>query len=273
MDTNTQLQGRQETYDEGFYARQMDGSYRSAVHYVNEVFSFYSPRSVIDVGCGRGMWLKAFKERGVSLTVGLDGPWNSQANMIDSSIEFRAVNLSAPLSSVDSRTFDLALSLEVAEHLDKSSAETFVDTLVHLSDIVLFGAAYTAQGGTHHVNEQPHTHWARLFRNKGFEVFDLFRPIFWGHSEIEFWYQQNTFLYVRAGHPLIASLANRHVLPVKNLAFLDCVHPTLYQAKLDQATALGTLKRMILSAIPRTLHPGLVRLKNFLRSDKHPSTH
>ena len=53
------------------------------------------------------------------------------------------------------RKFDLVQSLEVGEHLPKSAADTFVETLVKHGDVVLFSAASVGQGGHDHINEQP----------------------------------------------------------------------------------------------------------------------
>ena len=93
--------------------------------------------------------------------------------------------------------YDLAICLEVAEHLRPESADHFVQSLCKYSEVILFSAAYTNQGGTDHFNEQPHTYWAGKFAANNFVAFDLFRPIFWGNSEIEWWYRQNAFLYVK----------------------------------------------------------------------------
>jgi len=89
------------------------------------------------------------------------------------------------------------MSLEVAEHLEPATAPQFVNSLATASDVVLFSAAYTQQGGTNHINEQPHSYWAGLFAGHAFAPFDLFRPVFWGNDEICFWYRQNVFLYVK----------------------------------------------------------------------------
>ena len=52
------------------------------------------------------------------------------------------------------RRFDLALSLEVAEHLPPECGSEFVQTLTDLSSVILFSAAIPFQGGTDHLNEQ-----------------------------------------------------------------------------------------------------------------------
>lgn len=75
--------------------------------------------------------------------------------MLDPRIKFVAADLANPLKEPLGR-FDLAISVEVAEHLPKEAAETFIDNLVSLSDEVVFGAAYEHQGGVNHLNEQKH---------------------------------------------------------------------------------------------------------------------
>jgi hypothetical protein len=213
-------------YGDSFYAGHMAGSYRSARLYSECLSKVYSPVSVVDVGCGRGAWLKAFKESGASRLLGFDGVWNSQQKMIEDSLIFKAFDLNKPIV-VDER-FDLAMSLEVAEHLAPSSAETFVKSLVGLSDVVMFGAAFVEQGGANHINERENSYWAGLFASHQYVAFDMFRPVFWGDSRVESWYQQNTFLYVRQGSLALAMISSKGMSPVSNLGFMDCLHPDLY---------------------------------------------
>ena len=57
-----------------------------------------------------------------------DGPWNTQENMVDQAIEFTGMDLNSP-ARVSAERFDLAMSLEVAEHLHPSTAEAFIGFL------------------------------------------------------------------------------------------------------------------------------------------------
>ena len=126
--------------------------------------------------------------------------------MVDQVIEFTGMDLNSP-ARVSADRFDLAMSLEVAEHLYPSAAKAFIGFLADLSDAVLFGAAYPGQGGGNRINEQKPSYWANLFGELGYLPFDLFRPVVWGSPEVEFWYQQNTFLYVRTGSKVAKLLA------------------------------------------------------------------
>ncbi|HTU82550.1 MAG TPA: hypothetical protein VMF61_10495, partial [Candidatus Acidoferrales bacterium] len=122
------------------------------------------------------------------------------------------------------RTFDLAISLEVAEHLPESSAASFVATLTTLAPAVLFSAAVPFQGGEHHVNERWQSYWAELFERRGYTCVDCVRPRFWNDASIEFWYRQNTLVYVRAAQLERYSKLPKTLVGRPNYPF-DVVHP------------------------------------------------
>ena len=250
-------------YGDGFYDDQIEGSLKSAKKYVDFLKTIFRPDSVVDVGCGRGAWLKAFKDVGATKVVGFDGAWNNQQNMIDQSIEFHGVDLNASFASIREEKYDLAITLEVAEHLEPSSAENFVRSLTHLSDVVMFGAAYTEQGGSNHINEQPHTYWANIFASFNYVPYDIFRPVFWGDLEVEYWYQQNTFLYVKRNSEAVTFFLDAGYQPMKNIGFMNCVHPALYSSKLSKAVIKQRIKRLILEAIPSALRPFARKVTRF----------
>lgn len=250
-------------YDEAFYQEQMGGSYQAAQKYVRLLARHMAPQSVVDLGCGRGTWLRAFAEAGAQRLVGIDGPWNRRENMVDERIDLYQMDLAQPVRLPNEERFDLAISLEVAEHLPPAAARTFVSSLTGFADLVIFGAAYTRQGGTDHFNEQPNSYWAAYFEAEGYVPFDLFRPAVWGDPEVPFWYQQNAFLYARHGSTAYAELLSSGASKLANRAFMDCVHPDLYQIKLQMLEAmeatppfresLGQLSRSLSEAVQRRL--------------------
>jgi SAM-dependent methyltransferase len=124
----------------------------------------WSPRSVVDVGCGTGLILARLADHGVAIK-GIDG---SRSAIRISPVRDRIVrwNLVRPVPSMG--VFDVAVCTEVAEHLPADAAATLVASLVSLSNVVLFTAATPGQGGRHHLNEQPHAHWESLFAEHGF---------------------------------------------------------------------------------------------------------
>ena len=218
-------------YGESFYESHIAGSQRSAKHILGYLYRFFAPVSVVDLGCGRGAWLKVSRELGSSVVHGYDGFWNTQADMLDPKITFTPVDLERELQVY--RRYDLAISLEVAEHLKPESAASFARNLSRLSDVILFSAAIPGQGGTRHLNEQYQSYWGALFSCHRFAIFDMFRPVFWGEAEVELWYRQNAFLYVRQEHPLAARLRKSAIFELTDPRFMDCVHPELYEAKLS----------------------------------------
>jgi SAM-dependent methyltransferase len=219
-------------YDKGFYDSQVPGSLKSAKAYLSYLFSHWLPSSVVDLGCGRGTWLAACKELGVKHLVGLDGDWIRQEAMVDPAIQFMSANLSETLAVAE--PYDLALSLEVAEHLPAESAERFIGNLTQLSEAILFSAAFVGQPGTNHINTRPHSYWAKRFIDRGYKAFDVFRQKFWDNDEVEPWYRQNAFIYVKPHHSLFRALTADGYRACENLAFLDCIHPWLYFTLLDE---------------------------------------
>jgi len=155
----------------------------------------FEPRSVVDVGCGTGVWLAEFLRHGVEEVHGVDGPWVDPAQLSIDAACFAPIDLSRPPRGVD-RRFDLVTSFEVAEHLPAESAAPFVEYLTGLGEVVAFSAAIPSQGGTNHLNEQWPGYWSALFADRGYVAFDLIRPQIWLSSSVEYWYRQNLIVYM-----------------------------------------------------------------------------
>ena len=154
--------------------------------------------SVVDFGCAYGAWLNAWKRAGVADVCGLDLESVDQKSLLINRDEFIPVDLS---QSVDlGRVFGLAQSLEVAEHLPASAADTFIDNLVRHANLIFFSAAPPGQGGINHINEQPYSYWRDRFAARGFNAFDFVRPLIAQDRRIQPWYRYNTFLYVHEDH-------------------------------------------------------------------------
>lgn len=179
-----------------FSADRQDGSRRSAEVVIPWLLRMVPARSVADAGCGTGTWLSVCREQGVADVLGLDGPWVPRGRLAIPAECFRETDLRRPFAV--ERRFDLALSLEVGEHLPAECAEGFIDSLTKLAPLVVFSAAVPGQGGTGHINEQWPAFWERLFAQCGFQALDCLRDKFWDDDTIDPWYVQNTLLYVEA---------------------------------------------------------------------------
>ena len=152
-------------YDKRFYDDQVKGSTSSAREIVPIITRILNPLSVIDIGCGTGAWLSVFRENGVKDIMGVDGHYVGSEVLLINKEHFKPHNLEEPLNV--QKQYDLAISLEVAEHIDPKKADSFVQTLTELSPVVLFSAAIPHQWGKHHVNEQWPGYWKAKFFEKG----------------------------------------------------------------------------------------------------------
>jgi hypothetical protein len=154
-----------------------------------------APTSVVDIGTGQGHWLAEFKRSGVPTVLGIDGDYVLETDgLLIPREAFVSHDLSTALPKLP--TFQLALCLEVAEHLPYRRSRSLVQDLTRLAPAVLFSAAIPFQGGVGHINEQWPWFWQALFQEQGFVQLDPFRKLFWQNSEIGSFYQQNIYLYV-----------------------------------------------------------------------------
>ena len=217
-------EGLTQDYTEVFFKRGLAGSQRSAEKIVPELIRLVSPKSVIDVGCGVGAWARTFIQNGVEDVLGVDGEHISRGTLLLDESRFQPADLFQPLKI--GRNFDLALTVEVAEHLPETRAKSFVADLVQLAPVVAFSAAIPAQGGTNHINEHWPDYWAQIFAELDYLPVDCLRPRFWDDPEIEFWYKQNLILFVRHDHiDRYPELKAAERIP----RTLRLVHPALFE--------------------------------------------
>jgi SAM-dependent methyltransferase len=176
--------------------------------------------SVLDVGCGRGIWLSQWLLHGASNVTGVDGPYIDAEMLRIPQSSFLARDVSQPFSL--GRRFDLVQSLETAEHLPEASAETFIDNLIGHGSLILFSAAIPGQGGEHHINEQPWEYWRAKFAARGFELYDFLRPRICDDATIYFCYRFNSFIFAHGSttQSLPAAVRASHVpagVPIRDI--------------------------------------------------------
>jgi SAM-dependent methyltransferase len=192
------------------------------------------PRSVIDVGCGVGAWLVECRKHGVHDVLGLDSAEMLATQSALGSNEQMAVDLEGfePLD----RRFDLALCLEVAEHVPTDSADALVNFLTEVAPVVAFSAAIPAQGGIGHVNEQWPHYWRSRFEARGFRQYDGLRSVLWNDGRVAWWYRQNLFLYSRVELALPGSPMAENV-----------IHPELWKFVLASRFRLADVPLKVLA--------------------------
>jgi SAM-dependent methyltransferase len=212
------------TYAPKFFTRELDRARSSAETVVPLVMERVGPRSVVDLGCGHGIWLETFVRHGVADYLGVDGDWVPRDLLHFRADRFLPARLDKPLRI--ERRFDLAVSLEVAEHLPERGAKEFVRNIVNLAPCVLFSAAIPHQRGTDHVNEQWPDYWAAHFAAHGYVVVDGIRPLVWSNPAVFPFYRQNIIMFstpeLIAARPLLARDRERTAE-----SQLSLVHPEL----------------------------------------------
>jgi hypothetical protein len=212
-------------YSKQFYRDQGPGSLRSAREIIPLIMDMVRPRSVVDVGCGVGAWLSVFLDHGVQDILGIDSVDVPVDLLMVPRKVFQSTDLSQPAPI--NRVFDLAVSVEVVEHLPMNASDVFVAFLTSLAPVVVFAAAVPFQGGTGHINEQWPDFWVELFRKRGYAVVDAFRPQVWSNENVEPFYRQNLLLFVKESllsrYPAIEQ-AHAH----DRAGFLSIVHPSIY---------------------------------------------
>jgi SAM-dependent methyltransferase len=259
----SQSEPSDDTYGRWFYEYVDESSATSAAAVVPVLDQLVHPASVVDVGCGTGGWLDEFVARGVDDVLGVDSDRVPPDLRKLDGARFVSADLTDPPDV--GRRFDLALCLEVGEHLPEASATTLVDYLTSLAPVIVFSAAIPGQGGEDHINEQWPAYWATRFEKADYRLLDVLRPLFWDDERVDWFYRQNMVVYARS------DLADRLDLPPGMARLpsppLALVHPVAFaavQERLDRwrstplsmSAHLRQLPAATVSAVRRRLNRG-----------------
>ncbi len=206
-------------YNNDFYSNQKNGSLLSAEVVVPIILEYFpDTKSVIDFGCGVGTWLSVFNQNGIEIIHGLDGEYVLKNELLIENNNFQPSDLKNEIKLENK--YDIALSLEVAEHIPEDRAETFVDNLVNSSNIIVFSAAIPGQGGDDHINEQWQSYWISKFEKRGFTLKGDLKDKIWNNDNVEFWYAQNINIFIKN------TIIKNHSHLINNSSSLrDIVHP------------------------------------------------
>ena len=184
-------------YNEEFWeANHGNYNYRSAKIILPILFKYYKPNSIIDVGCGIGTWLKAASELGVNKFIGIDGNEIEENFLLVSRKYIKIDNLETH-KNANNEKYDLAISIEVAEHLHNNCSFDFIKTLTSYSDVILFSAAIPYQEGEHHINCQPPQFWVDIFKKYGYDCYDFRNDLMNMWEKINPCYSQNILLFAK----------------------------------------------------------------------------
>lgn len=239
--------GRGEIYRDlhgGQLARQEAKNKQSALRILGALFEYVRPGATLDVGCGLGTWLRAASELGATEIQGLEGSWLDTRLLQIEPARVKIVDLEPGFDL--GRRYDLAICLEVAEHLSPAAAGPLVKSLAAHADIVLFSAAIPFQGGHHHVNEQFPDYWSERFASHGFRAIDCLRPRIWNDEEILWWFRQNVLVFA---HERAIQASERLQQELSNTQRLSVVHPDGYCGRMQLAHNLANDYQRMLSTL------------------------
>ena len=214
------------------------------------VKDFYSFSSAVDFGCGTGTWLKACMELGCRTIQGFDGFADISTLCIPSEC-FSQKLLGEKIDA--KKSYDLAICLEAAEHVEEKFSNLIVENLTKASKVILFSAALPGQGGTNHINEQPPEFWQKKFMKFNYTQLDIIRPIIWDEPAVAWWYKQNIFLYVHAESIEALKLPDHpNLFAQKHIVHPECLISKITEIDIDNAS-VANLSKALLKRIKKKL--------------------
>jgi SAM-dependent methyltransferase len=238
-------------YGKIFYRSRRSWTAQAAQAALPLILDLTRPRSLADIGCGTGIWLREASRLGVGRIHGIDGPWVSEELLEIPPADFRRADLSAPIRLEE--PVDVVMSLEVAEHLPADKAPLFVTNICQMAPVVVFSAAIPGQGGQHHVNEQWPSYWVDLFTAQGFQAYDVLRPALWQDAKIPYWYRQNLMIFASDSAPAeVLARLRQQAATVGSFGGADLVHPE-HSLRALQFPSLSPLLRAVPFAFVRSL--------------------
>jgi len=232
-------------YDKSFFINRRALTSTSAEKILDILWQHLQPKTVFDIGCGTGIWLAECKKIGATKITGFDGPWVPLEELEINKDEFIKGNLEN--ISINVEKSDLAICIELAEHLTPESGDKLIDFLTSHADLVLFSAAIPGQGGTGHINEREQSYWYKKFLLAGFECFDLIRPQIWTDENVNVIYKQNILLYARKESIAFNTLIKNNVSTISAYSHfeLDRIHPDLFKLKLPKPKKKNKLRKIL----------------------------
>lgn len=120
----------------------------------------FNPSSVADYGCANGLYLQPFYKSQVKIH-GYEVSKDALDYPVVPRYYLSLINETDVF--VGERFFDLALCLEVMEHIPEQFAALAVYNLTSLTETIIFSAAQPGQGGNGHINCQHKDYWIDLF--------------------------------------------------------------------------------------------------------------
>jgi ubiquinone/menaquinone biosynthesis C-methylase UbiE len=224
------------------------------------VGALFEPSNMIDIGCGDGVWSKTFLNDFPKIAVtAVDLP-EAQFKFLSrdsKNISIVRRNFEQEVNLPD-EVYDLAICVEVLEHLELQTAEKIMDYIATHSRFAIVSGATRGQGGTHHINENDQDYWVDSMRKRGMVAFDVVRPKLQKKDGIPSYYKNNIFLYIGTDltqdHSANQILQKLESLPsfdfqdTRNI-FLRVIHYLLRNVSPSYITSIARMKSKFKNSI------------------------
>lgn len=158
----------EDNYSVDYYSKLNRDEVKQAQALADIVVELFNPRLVIDFGCATGLYLKPFIDKGIQVQ-----GYELSSNALDPSVcitpdSIRVVDLRIPIDF--GRSYDVAICLEVLEHIKKQYSTQAVANICRSSNTLVVSTARPGQPGEHHHTLEPREWWLEEFRKYGFKV-------------------------------------------------------------------------------------------------------
>lgn len=159
-------------YDDKYYRWFKDHTVVYILKTMDWYIDTYKPKSIIDYGCGIGVYLESGLRKGIKNLKGFDIGGESLKNYTDKKIQ-KYIEYIDCTELIVTKKYECVISLETGEHLETSGSDNFVLNIINSTDklgTILFSAAQPGQKGTGHINCQPKQFWIDKFKKYNFKV-------------------------------------------------------------------------------------------------------
>ena len=158
-------------FDKYYYAHDCGIPYERNEHWLDffgaiatRLVHDFSPKTLLDAGCAKGFLVECLRNEGVN-AFGIDTSEYAISNAYELIKDYcRVASISDPLDS----KYDVIISIEVLEHMEKSESEIAIANLCNYTDKILFSSSPHDYGEVTHINVQPPEVWAQIFARNNF---------------------------------------------------------------------------------------------------------
>jgi SAM-dependent methyltransferase len=155
----------------------------------------FAPKSVLDLGCGSGLYPALYSHLGASDVLGIDG-LELEATVLTSD-QYAKADLQEPYDA--GRRFDMVVCLEVVEHINPEATETLLDSIAHhAKGQILFSMAEPGQPGNGHINCQGISNVLAFWAKRGWQP-DLAATLGLRAVSSMSWFRRNIVLLQHTG--------------------------------------------------------------------------